>query len=103
MYKNAISILICLNMVLPALLSAAALDRYTVPQHPPQSGTNVSRPGGVSEEVYHKFERDVSNYNSTQKNELSNDFNERKANALRGENFDAALHYQRLIDILNSN
>jgi len=107
MYKKIIYVLICLIMMLPTLLSAAALDRYSVPQqepgYTPPPRTTESPPGDVSEDVYIKFERKVSKYSPAQKEKLKEDYSEKKANALRERNFDAATYYQRLIDILNSN
>lgn len=101
MYKNKIYVLICLSMLAPILSLGGALDRYTVPQQ--KSGHAIQTPGTVSESVYIDFMKETSNYSRAKKEEMKAYYHKKLKEAVREKNFEAAMHYERLIGILNSN
>lgn len=103
MYKKKIYVFIYLSIMLPVLLLAGALERYTVPQQ--QSGKRaqpdtIVHPGYVSEEVYTEFEEKISGLSSKDKKELKEYYSNKRDNAVKENNMQAANHYIRLINIL---
>lgn len=98
MFKNKIYIVTYLSILVPVLLSAAPLDKYYVPQ---QSSGYTAQTSG-SEDIYIEFRKKANNLSAQERVELKESFQTRRDNASKNKNFDAAAHYQRLINILNS-
>jgi len=104
MFKKTLYGLISLGIFIPAVISGAALDRYSVPGQSvisDEPAATVPRPGRVNEEVYQKFRRDVEKYDQAQKEKLKKYYSGQLRRAVKGKNMDAALHYEKLIAILN--
>jgi len=102
MYKNKVYVLIYLSMVLPVLLSAGALERYTVPkkQMPRHKGYSVQPKTTVSESMYIAFKKEVLKSSIAEKKEMIKYYIKKMEEAVREKNFDAAIHYGKLIGIL---
>lgn len=104
MYRNIISVLIYLSMMLPIISLAAALNKYAVPQQ--ESGFQLDRnerPGYVGEDVYKKFMDKIRDYSQEKKDKLVNHFRGQIKKAKKVENTEAVAYYQRLIGILSTN
>ena len=101
MSKNKVYILIYLSIILPVLLSAGALDRYTIPQQHPER--TVQPKSTVNESVYIDFRNQTRNYSRAKREEMKEYYRKKLKEAVRERNFDAASHYERLIGILNTN
>jgi len=103
MGKGIVCFLICFSMAQPMVVSAAALEKYSVPQ-PKQENRAQSdvraRSGTVDEQVYEKFKDEIRGYDQERKKELERQFDAQARQAEREGNKDASEHYQRLIDIL---
>ncbi len=99
MKKAKIYILIYLSMMLPVLLSAAALNKYTAPA---QSTSSVQAKEIVNESVYTDFRQKVRNYSPEKKEKMKTYYRKKLKDAIRMKNMDAASHYERLLGILNS-
>jgi len=99
MKKTKVYILICLSMMLPVLLSAAALNKYTAPT---QSTSSVQTKETVNERIYTDFRQQVSGYSPEKKEKMKTYYRKKLKDAIRMKNFDAASHYERLLGILNS-
>ena len=103
MRKNIVWVLICIGMALPAVVSAAALDRYSVSQPEPVNRSQSvvpSRPGYVQEEVYERFKAEIQGYDKVKKEELERHFRDQARKAEKEGNNNALVHYERLIGIL---
>lgn len=98
MFKNKIYIVIYLSVLVPVLLSSAPLDKYYVPQ---QSSGYMVQPS-ESEDIYIEFRKKASSLSPLERGELKESFQTKRDNASKNKNFEAAAHYQRLINILNS-
>lgn len=85
MRKNKVYILIYLSMLLPVLLLTEVLAGYT---------------SHVSEDAYIEFRTKTSNYSAETKAKLKTHYRYKMEEAIREKNFDAALHYQRLIEFI---
>jgi len=86
-------------MLLPTLLFAGALERYTVPQ---QTGFRVERKATVDERVYDDFRKKIRNYTNDQKIKTRGYYRNKMKQAVGERNLDAASYYRQLIEILNS-
>ena len=100
MKKAKVYILIYLSMMLPMLLSAAALNKYTAPA---QSASSVQAKEIVSESVYTDFKKQIRGYSPEKNEKMKTYYRKKLKDAIRMENLDAASHYKRLLKILNSN
>ncbi len=103
MHKNKIHVLIYVSIVVPVLLCAGALERYSIPQQQSAQINSAQRSESVSEDVYFKFKNKIRDYSAPQKEKLKKYYRTKMKEAVREKNFDAALYYERLIDILDSN
>ena len=103
MLKEISHIPIVLGLLTPVVLSAGALERYSVPQQQMQQPGYGKQPGirSVDEDVYTRFRDKVSGYSEAQKEELIKYYSKKKKQAYRDKNYDAVSHYARLIDILH--
>ncbi len=99
MHKKKKCFLICLSILLPTLLFAGALERYTVQQ---QTGYSVQRKATVSERVYDDFRKKIRNYTNDQKIKMREYYRNKMKQAVGERNLDAASYYNQLIEILNS-
>jgi len=99
MYKNKVYILICVSVMLPVFLSAAALNKYTAPT---QSASSMQTKKTVNDSVYSDFQRQVRGYSPEKKKKMTNYYRKKLKDAVRMKNMDAASHYERLLGILNS-
>jgi hypothetical protein len=82
------------------VLSAAPLDKYSVPQ---SSSAYVSPANpSVKSDVYTEFREKVLGLSSEEKNELKTFYQKKLAEAVNKKDFDAAAYYQKLIEILGS-
>lgn len=103
MWNNIICFMICIGMAQPAVVSAAALDRYSVSQPEPVNRTQSavkSRSGYVQEEVYERFRSEIQGYDRVKKEELERQFRDQAKKAEKEGNNSAVVHYERLIGIL---
>ena len=98
MYKTKVYILIFLGMMLPVLLSAAALNKYAAPA---QSASSVQTKT-VNERIYTDFRQQVRGYSPEKKEKMRTYYRKKLKDAIRMKNLDAASHYERLLGILNS-
>lgn len=101
MYRKIPHILIYLSLVAPVVLSAGALERYHVPQQKSDPSTQ-SGTRSVNEEVYARFRDKVNGYSPAKKEKLREQYRNKMKQAIREKNIEAASHYERLIEILNS-
>ena len=97
MFKKTVNILISLGLAAPAVLSAGALQRYQVPEMNTKPAT-IS----VEEKVYTDFREKVKGYSPEKREKLKEYYRQKMKQAVRNRDFDAATHYQKLLDILNS-
>lgn len=97
MFKNKVYILIYLSIMLSVLLSAAPLDKYYIPQQ--SKGMFVEK---TEPDIYTDFRNKVAVLSPEDRIKLKESFEQKRDNAAKNKNFDAAAYYQRLIDILNS-
>ena len=97
MFTNRIKILMFLALAAPAVVSADALQRYQVPQTSTKSVTT-----NVDEQVYKEFRAKAATYSPQKREKLQEYYRQKMKQAVRDRNFDAAEHYQRLLDILSS-
>jgi hypothetical protein len=105
MGKSIVCFLICFSIAQPVIVSAAALERYSVPQPVPRDRVQTdmkTRSGYVDRQVYEQFKSEIQGYDQEKKKELERQFRAQARQAVREGNKDALLHYQRLIDILNT-
>lgn len=100
MYRNGVVVIICLCIVLPTLLFAAALERYKVPQQ--QSRYQIELKPAVTESVYTSFINKISNSTDAEKERMRDHFRKKLKEAVNERNFEAASYYRQLIEILNS-
>lgn len=103
MRKNIVWFLIGIGMAQPAVVSAAALDRYSVSRPEPVNRTQSAeraRSGYVKEGVYERFKSEIQGYDQVKKEELERQFRAQARKAEKEGNNDALLHYERLIGIL---
>ena len=99
MKKAKVYILIYLSMMLPVLLSAAALNKYTAPT---QSVTSVQSKATVNKSIYIDFREQVRGYSPEKKEKMKTYYRKKLKESIRRKNLDAAAHYERLLGILNS-
>lgn len=97
MFKKRVNILVFLALAAPGALSAGALERYQVPE---VSGKSAEI--RVEEKVYTDFRNKVKDYSPEKREKLKAYYRQKMKQAVRERNFDAASHYQKLLDILNS-
>ena len=97
MFRKIFNILISLGLATPIILSAGALDRYQVPQKSTKSATIH-----VDKKVYIEFREKVKGYSPEKREKLKEYYRQKMKQAIRDKNFDAASHYEKLLDILNS-
>lgn len=97
MFKKTVNILISLGLAAPAVLSAGALERYQVPEVNTKSAEIR-----VEEKVYNDFRAKAAGYSPEKREKLKEYYRQKMKQAIRDRNFDAAAHYQKLLDILNS-
>jgi len=103
MWNNIVCFVICIGMAHPAVVSAAALDRYSVSQPEPVNraqSAERSRSGYVQEEVYERFKSEIQGYDRVKKEELERQFRDQARKAEKEGNNSALVHYERLIGIL---
>ena len=100
MCKTRVYGLVCLSMVLPTLLFAAALERYKVPYQ--QSGYSLESKATVNESVYTAFRDKIRGFTDTKKKETREHFRKKLKEAVDRKNLDEASYYRQLIAILNS-
>jgi hypothetical protein len=103
MGKSIVCFLICFTMAQPMVVSAARLEKYSVPQPEPgmrgQSDVRA-RSGSVDEQVYERFKDEIRGYDRVKKDEMEQYFREQAIRAKKDGNKDSVLHYERLIGIL---
>ena len=97
MGKKTINILISLALAAPWVLSAGALERYQVPEVKSKSAEIR-----VEEKVYTDFRNKVKEFSPQKREKFKAYYRQKMKQAVRERNFDAASHYQKLLDILNS-
>ncbi len=97
MFKKSVNLLIFLALAAPAVVSAGALERYQVPEVKSKSAEIR-----VEEKVYTDFRNKVKDYSPEKREKLKAYYRQKMKQSVRERNFDAASHYQKLLDILNS-
>jgi len=97
MIRKTVNTLIILLLVAPAVLSAGALERYQVPQTSTKPVTT-----NIDEQVYREFREKAATYSPDKRKKLQEYYRQKMKQAVRDRNFDAAEHYQKLLDILSS-
>jgi hypothetical protein len=97
MLRKRASVLIVVGLVLPVVLSAGALERYYVPQESTKSAAPQ-----IDQQVYNEFRAKAAGYPPEKREKLKTYYRQKMKQAVRDRNFDAASHYQKLLDILNS-
>ncbi|WP_345974918.1 hypothetical protein [Sulfurimonas sp. HSL3-7] len=97
MGKKTMNILIFLTLAAPAAVTAGALERYQVPEV--KSNSAEIR---VEEKVYTDFRNKAKEYSPEKREKLKAYYRQKMKQSVRERNFDAASHYQKLLDILNS-
>lgn len=97
MARKRAHILILAGLTLPVLLSAGALERYYVPQE-----SSKSTAPQIDQQVYNDFRAKAAGYSPQKREKLKTYYRQKMKQAVRDRNFDAASHYQKLLDILNS-
>jgi hypothetical protein len=103
MWNNIVCFVICIGLAQPAVVSAAALDRYSVSQPEPVNRAQTpvnARFGYVQEEVYERFRSEIQGYDQAKKEELERQFRDQARKAEKEGNNGALVHYERLIGIL---
>jgi len=101
MSKGIVYFLIGLGMAQPMVVSAAALEKYSVPEPGIRAQSDVrARPGFVDEAVYERFKDEIRGYDRGKKEEMERYFRDQAIRAKKDGNKDAVLHYERLIGIL---
>ncbi|RLA70830.1 MAG: hypothetical protein DRG09_02135 [Epsilonproteobacteria bacterium] len=98
MFKIKIYTVIYLSILVPVLLSAAALNKYTAPI---QSVSSTQSKKTVNESVYVDFQQQVHDYSPKKKEKMKTYYRKKLKDAIRIKNLDAATHYERLLGILN--
>ena len=98
MFKNKMNVVIYLSLLIPFTLSAAPLDKYYIPQQSSGYTAPVSEP----EDVYAGFRKKSSSLSPQERDMLKRSFQTKRDTASQNKNFDAAAHYQKLINILKS-
>jgi hypothetical protein len=102
MGKGTVYFLICLTMAQPVVLSAAALEKYSVPRSGTRAQSDVRvRSGSVDEEVYERFKDEIRGYDQAKKDKLETQFRVQARKAEKEGNNSAVIHYERLIGILS--
>jgi len=107
MYRIVSCILIYLSMTLPAVSTAGALEKYSVPIA--ESGSTVQpdtkvQPGQVNKSVYVDFRKKIKDakYTPDVKKKLVKHFREKVEKARREGNTEAISHYEQLIGIIKT-
>lgn len=103
MRKYLPCLFISLSFLLPFASSAAALQKYHIPQQSNDSANQLqekSNSGFVSEEVYDRFKEKVKDYSTDEKKNLAKHFRNKAKEAELAGDTGAEAYYQRLIGIL---
>jgi len=99
MYRVKIYSFICLCILLPVFLQAAALHKYTAPI---QSVTTIETKKIVNESIYIDFQRLADSYSPDKREKMKAYYRQKLKDAVSVRNLDAATHYEKLLGILNS-